>query len=111
MRRWIVVVSIVQLVGVVSSWFAEHPHSAASSFLWGLALFALLPGNLLSTWAVQKLLWQSHLSLATMSAIATVLCVGINAVVWFGIIKAIKVLRIYLSRRSAFPGPGRNVAR
>jgi len=68
----------------------------------------LLPGDLLGTWAVQSLLWQRSLTLGAMSVIATVLCVGINAAVWFGVFKGIKVLRIYLSRHSAIPG--KNVA-
>jgi len=109
MRRWIVAFSIVQLVGIASSWFWEHPYSAASSFLWGVGLFTLLPGNLLGTWAVQSLLWQSHLTLGAMSAITAVVCIGINAVVWFGVMKGLKVLHVYFSRRSTIPG--RNVAK
>lgn len=109
MRRWVVTFSIVQLVGIACSWFSEHPYSAASSFLSGLGWLTLFPGNLLGTWAVQSLLWQSKLTLGAMTLIATALCVGINAAVWFLVIKGIKVLRIYLSRRSAVPG--RNVAR
>ena len=41
MRRWIVTFSIVQLVGIASSWFSEHPYSAASSFLWGCGVVRL----------------------------------------------------------------------
>jgi len=44
-----------------------------------------------------------------MSAITTVLCIGINAVVWFGVMKGLKVLHVYFSRRSTIPG--RNVAK
>jgi hypothetical protein len=104
MRRWVVTFSIVQLVGIASSWFWEHPHSAASSFLWGVGLFTLFPGNLLSTWGVQSLLWQSHLTLGVMSVIATVLCIVINAAVWFGAMKGLKLLHVYPSRRPTVPG-------
>ena len=62
----------------------------------GLGWLTLLPGNLLGTWAVQSLLWQSHLTLGAMTLIATALCVGINAAVWFLVIKGIKVLRLSL---------------
>lgn len=72
-------------------------------------MFTLLPGNLLGTWSVQSMLWQSHLTLGAMSAITTVLCIGINAVVWFGVMKGLKVLHVYFSRRSTIPG--RNVAK
>ena len=99
-RTVVIAFVVVQLVGIASSWFWEHPYSAASSFLWGVGLFTLLPGNLLGTWSVQSMLWQSHLTLGAMSAITAVLCVGINAVVWFGAMKGLKVLYVYFLRRS-----------
>jgi hypothetical protein len=46
----------------------------------------------------------SRLVTKLMTLIATALCIGINAAVWFLVIKGIKVLRIYMSRRSAVPG-------
>ena len=99
MRRSVVIFSMVQLLGIASSWFWEHPYSVFSSFLWGVSFFALLPGNLLGPWAVQSLLWQKGLTLGTLSVIAIVLCVGINAVFWFLVVAVCRRLRIAAARR------------
>jgi hypothetical protein len=103
MRRWIVIFSVVQLVGMASSWFWQHPYSAASSFLWGVSLFTLLPGNLLASWAVESLFWQSHLTLGGMSVISAVLCVAINAVVWFGVVAICRRLSRRCSKADNMP--------
>jgi len=96
-NRIVIAFVIVQLVGIACSWFWQHPYSGASSFLWGVGLLALLPGNLLGTWAVQSLLWHSHLTLGMMSIIALVLGVAINAVVWLVVVK---LFRSIFRRRS-----------
>jgi hypothetical protein len=81
---------VVQLVGIACSWFSQHPYSAASSFLWGTGLLALLPGNLLGTWAVESLFWRSGLTLGIMSVVGLALAVAINAVVWFVVVKVFR---------------------
>jgi hypothetical protein len=82
LRRWIIVFfSAVQLLGIACSWLWDHPASAVSSLLWGTALVTLFPGNLLGAWIVEKLFWQSHLSLVSMGIISTVLLVVINAII------------------------------
>lgn len=104
-RRWIIVLfSVVQLVGLGCSWL-QHPPSAASSFLWGAGFVMLFPGDLLSAWIVEELLWGSGLSLASLSAISAVLLVAINATVWLLVVNAVKVIRARLFTHSGVPTP------
>ena len=102
MRRLIVFFSVVQLVGLGCAWL-QHPPSAASAFLWGTGFVLLFPGDLLSAWIMQKLFWQSHLSLASMSAISAVLLVAINAVIWFLVAKVVGTIRARLFTHSGVP--------
>jgi hypothetical protein len=87
LRAWVIVFVVVQVLGIACSWFWNHPTSGISSLLWGTALVVLFPGNILSAWAVEALLWKSHLSLPLMGFISTVLTVTINAVVWWVVVK------------------------
>ncbi len=102
MRRLIVFFSVVQLVGLGCAWL-QHPPSAASAFLWGTGFVLLFPGDLLSARIMQKLFWQSHLSLTSMSAISAVLLVAINAVIWFLVAKAVGTIRARLFTHSGLP--------
>ncbi len=105
LRRWMIVFLSVQLLGIGCSWFWDHPASAASSLLWGTALVTLFPGNLLGAWIVEKLFWQSHLSLVSMGMISTVLLVVINAIIWLAIAKVLQVVHARLSTRPGVPAP------
>ena|ERR1022692_2227370 len=106
LRRWIIVFfSAVQLLGIACSWLWDHPASAVSSLLWGTALVTLFPGNLLGAWIVEKLFWQSHLSLVSMGIISTVLLVVINAIIWLVVAKVLLVIHARLSTRSGVPAP------
>jgi hypothetical protein len=100
--RLIVLFSVVQLVGLGCAWL-QHPPSAASAFLWGTGFVLLFPGDLLSAWIMQKLFWQSHLSLASMNAISAVLLVGINAIIWLAVVKAAGIIRARLFTQSGVP--------
>ncbi len=97
--------SAVQLLGIACSWLWEHPPSAASSLLWGTALLALFPGNLLSAWVVEKLFWHSGLSLTAMGIISTALLLVINATVWLAAMKALQVIHARLFKRPSVSGP------
>lgn len=99
-RRMIVFFSMVQLVGLGCAWL-QHPPSSASSFLWGTGFVLLFPGDLLSAWMMENLFWHSRLSLASMNAISAVLMVVINAIIWWLVVKAVKVIR---ARRSSVAG-------
>jgi hypothetical protein len=101
-RRLIVFFAAVQVVGMACSWLQHYP-SAASSVLWGTGFVMLFPGDLLSAWIMEKLFWQSHLSLASMTAITAVLMVPINAVVWFLVAKVVGTIRARLFTHSGVP--------
>ena len=101
-RRFIVSFAVVQVVGMVCSWL-QHPPSAASPLLWGTGFVLLFPGDLLSAWIMEKLFWQSHLSLGSMTAITAVLLVAINAVIWFLVAKAVGAIRARLFTHSGVP--------
>jgi hypothetical protein len=103
MRRWAwAIFGVVQVVGLVCAWL-QHPPSAGSAFLWGAGFVLLFPGDLLSAWMMEKLLWHSHLSMATMNAISAALMVVINAVIWWLVLKAVKVIRARLFTHSGVP--------
>lgn len=101
-RRLIVFFLVVQVVGMVCAWL-QHPPSAASSVLWGTGFVLLFPGDLLSAWTMEKLFWQSHLSLASMTAITAVFLVPANAIVWFVVAKVIGTIRARLFTHSGVP--------
>jgi len=65
---------------------------AASSFIWGTALVALFPGNILSAILIEKLFWSSRLSLATMAVAEIPMLLSINAPLWFGLATAVRRL-------------------
>jgi len=60
--------------------------------LWGTALFTLFPGNLIGAWIIEKLFWQSGLSLVSMGILSTLLLVVINAAVWFAVGKTLQII-------------------
>ncbi len=101
-RRLIVFFSVVHLVGLGCAWL-QHPPSAASAFLWGTGFVLLFPGDLLSAWMMQKLFWQSHLSPASMNAISAALIVGMNAIIWLAVAKAVGAIRARLFTQSGVP--------
>jgi len=72
-------------------WIWPHARVGAP-FLWGAAFTALFPGNIISTWLIEKLFWESSLSLTAMLALEVPIMVGINALLWFIIIGLIRNL-------------------
>jgi hypothetical protein len=94
--RWLVLFAFVQLTGLVCMWTWRYAPPVASSFIWGIAFIALFPGNVLSAILIEKLFWNSGLSLIAMSVAEMPVLVAINAVLWFGVIRA---LRRLLGRR------------
>ncbi len=102
-RRGIIVFFfVVQFVGMLCAWL-QHSLSAASPFLWGAGFVMLFPGDLLSALIVEKLLWHSRLSLASMTVITTVLLVAINAVIWLVVVKTLQVIHARFTTRSGVP--------
>ncbi|HZQ66877.1 MAG TPA: hypothetical protein VFA68_00040 [Terriglobales bacterium] len=98
-RAW-TIFTLVQVVGLTSAWL-QHPPSAASSFLWGTGFVLLFPGDVLGAWTVEKLFWQSCVSLSSMNVISAVFWLAINAGVWWSVARVWRAIR---ARRSA-PAP------
>jgi hypothetical protein len=90
--RWMIIFACVQLGGLVCMWTWQYVPVAASSFVWGTALIALFPGNILSAILIDKLFWSSGLSPTGMSVAEMPVLVAINALLWVGLIGAIRQL-------------------
>jgi hypothetical protein len=81
----------VQLTGLVS--MCIWPFSkAAGSFLWGTAFLSLFPGNLLAAMLIEKLFWNTGLSLRAMAIIEIPLMIAFNGALWFVVIGSIRWL-------------------
>jgi len=92
-KRIVLIIFVaVQIVGLGCSWFWHHPYSSASSLLWGVGFFALLPGNVLGSWLVEKLFWESHLSPLVTDLLTVVAVVAINAILWFVVVKTLRFI-------------------
>jgi hypothetical protein len=104
LRRWGAVYCAVQLGGLAAMWLWPHTRGAAG-FLWGAALIALFPGNILSTTLIEKLFWETSLSSTAMLAIELPLILGINALLWLIVLATIRKLlgqrSTHASNRSA----------
>jgi hypothetical protein len=61
----------------------------------------LLPGDILGEWVVERLFWQSDISLMSMTVMSTALMVAINWIVWLA---AVKTARAIYARRSGRQG-------
>jgi hypothetical protein len=90
--RWTVVFASAQLIGLVCMWMWRYAPPAASSFVWGTALVFLFPGNVLSAILIERLFW-NRLSLTTMALVEVPVLLAINALLWFGVIGAVRGLR------------------
>jgi hypothetical protein len=95
---------IVQLVGISCLALWPHAPSSVSMPMWGTALIALFPGNFIGGFLAEKLFWQKGLSLSGLSVLAMLLQFLINAAIWFAVVKGVKVLYGYFSRRSSVVG-------
>jgi hypothetical protein len=89
---WTIIFACVQLTGLVCLWMWRYAPPAASSFVWGTALVALFPGNILSAILIEKLFWSSRLSLTTMAVAEIPVLLSINALLWFGLATAVRRL-------------------
>jgi hypothetical protein len=64
----------------------------AGPFLWGTAFIVLFPGNLTAALLIEKLFWNTGLSLRAISIIEIPFLVGFNAALWFVVVGTIKWL-------------------
>lgn len=103
-RRLLAVFLVVQFIGISCLSLWQHAPSAVSMPMWGAAVILLFPGNFIGGFLVEKMFWQTGLSLLELSVLSTLLQFLINAAIWFGAMKGLKVLYVYFSRRSAVAG-------
>ena len=87
---------LVQVIGIACLALWQHAPSAVSMPMWGTALILLFPGNFLGGWTVDSLLWRSHLSLIGMGLLSAVSAVIINAILWFLVAKAVRIICAHL---------------
>ena len=88
----------VQLVGAVCVWAGPRILTAPGPVLFLSGLVLLAPGDLLSLVLVEKLLWNTRLTLSGMTWAELVLTLAINAVLWWAVAKGWRAIRF---RRSA----------
>ncbi len=81
---WIMFAS-AQTAGEICSWTWPHILSAAGPPLWVGAFILLFPGNLLSSWFIERWLWASGFTLFQLHLIQMPVEIGINAGVWFAL--------------------------
>jgi hypothetical protein len=92
-KRIVLIIFVaVQIIGLACSWFWHHPYSSASSLLWGVGFFVLLPGNVLGSWLVEKLFWERHLSPLATDLFTVVAVVAVNAIIWLAATKATRAI-------------------
>jgi len=93
LATWMVAFAFVQLTGLACMWMWRYAPPATSSFVWGTALVALFPGNMLSAILIEKLFWTSRMSLPVMAVVEIPVLLSINALFWFGLAAAMRRLR------------------
>jgi hypothetical protein len=79
---WLIFVAL-QAVGEACIWTAGHFLSALGPVLWTSGLFLLLPGDLVGSLIVEKLLWNSRFSILQLNILTVPVELAINAAVWF----------------------------
>jgi hypothetical protein len=99
-RAILVIFLAVQLVGICCLWSWQHAPSGLTMPMWGTALVLLFPGNILGSWLVERIFWQTRLSLLNMSILTTVLQFVINGALWFALVKLFKVVHALFSAHS-----------
>jgi hypothetical protein len=64
----------------------------AGPFLWGTAFIALFPGNLAAAFLIEKLFWNTGISLRAMLIDEIPLLIVFNAVLWFVLVGIVRWL-------------------
>lgn len=98
-RTLLIIFLVVQFIGIACLSLWPHAPSAVSIPMWGTALIVLFPGNLIGGFLVEKIFWQTGLSLLELSVLSTLLQFLINAAIWFGAMKIVRVFYRHFSRR------------
>jgi len=71
-----------QGIGEICHWSWPAVSSAIGPVLWGGAFLLLLPGNVVSSYLVERLLWRTSVTLFQMQLLQAPLTLGINFAVW-----------------------------
>jgi hypothetical protein len=90
-RTVLITFVVVQILGLLCSWFSHHPYSTASASLWGTGFIVLFPGDILGSLLVEKLLWESHLPTRATDLLTVVAVVAINAILWFAVVRILRL--------------------
>jgi hypothetical protein len=88
----LIVFLIVQTIGLACLGLWQHFPSSLGMVMWGTAMILLFPGNFLGGWLVEKLFWQGPLSLVGIGLLSAVAAVAINAILWFVVVKAFRLI-------------------
>ena len=91
-RTVLIIFVVVQILGLLCSWFSHHPYSSASALLWATGLIVLFPGNMLGSVLVEKLLWESHVPTSATDLLTVVAVVAINAILWFVVLGILRLI-------------------
>ncbi len=89
---WLIFLA-VQGVREVCAWTAGHFLSALGPALWVTGSLLLLPGDLAGAYIVEKLLWNSGLTLTRLTVLQVPVELAINAAVWVFCVKLYSFLR------------------
>ena len=92
--------TMVQTLGLICSWIWAYDILGTGTGLYATGLFALFPGDFVSGFIVEKVLWHTGLTLRQMGLLEIPIIVALNMGAWFlcgEIIRAIK--QIFHRRR------------
>jgi hypothetical protein len=98
-KVWIAFI-VVQLLGLICVCAWEYDIFGTGAAMWATSVFVLLPGDLISALIVEKLLWNSGLTVTQMAFVEIPLEVAVNLCVWLLCVKIIHVIKRIAKRRS-----------
>ena len=90
-----------QLAGVLAALLFGLFEGSIGPALWVVAFVALLPGNVVGGWLVEKALWGGPLGLRTLAVLSTLCAVAINGLLWFTLARGWKLFRKHSSATTA----------
>lgn len=100
-KIWIAFVA-VQSVGLICAWIWTYDIFGLGPDMWTVAFFVLFPGNALSGLIVEKVFWDTGLTLKQMLIIDIPLEIAINACVWLLFVKSIGIIK-RVTKRGTIP--------
>ncbi len=94
MKKHIVLIifAAAQIIGLLCSWFSHHPNSSAGALLWGTGFITLFPGDILGSWLIEKLFWESRLPESATDLLTILAVIAINSILWLAVVSAIRLI-------------------